>query len=295
MSAPMLGFKRPNHWRIKLGGFEIIQLHDGQLHMPGPKPPFATDQTPETVAAHCAANHLPSDKLENSYTCTMINTGSSLVLFDTGNGSSKQAGGQGFLLKAMAEAGYTPDQVDVVVTTHCHPDHFLGLIEGGKPAYPKARYVFGQKEFDYWKKGDDVPEWRVPTREGFLKFCLPFADQSTFIKEGSTVVPGITAVEAFGHSPGHMAFNVESEGKRLYIWNDVTNHYVMSLQRPEWGVHFDHDKPAAIAVRKKTLDMVSHDKCLAIGFHMPFPAFGYVDKTSEGYRWVPASYQWNFS
>lgn len=295
MTAPMLGFKRPNHWRFKLGAFEIIQLHDGQLHMAGPKPPFATDQTPETVAAHCAANHLPADKMENSYTCTMINTGKELVIFDTGNGSAKRSGGQGFLLKALAEAGYTPDQVDVVVTTHCHPDHFLGLIEDGKPAYPNARYVFGQKEFDYWKKGDDVPEWRVPTREGFLKFCLPFADKSTFIKEGSAVASGITAVEAFGHSPGHMAFNVESNGQRLYLWADVTNHYVMSLQRPEWGVHFDHDKPAAIAVRKKTLDMVAHDKCLAIGFHMPFPAFGYVDKTTDGYRWVPASYQMNFS
>lgn len=295
MPAPMLGFKRPNHWRFKLGGFEVIQLHDGQLHMPGPKPPFGTDQSPETVAAHCAANHLPSDRMENSYTCTMINTGKELVIFDTGNGSAKQSGGQGFLLKALSEAGYTPDQVDVVVTTHCHPDHFLGLIEGGKPTYPNARYVFGQKEFDYWKKGDDVPEWRVPTREGFLKFCLPFGDQATFIKEGSTVVSGITAVEAFGHSPGHMAFNIESNGQRLYLWADVTNHYVMSLQRPDWGVHFDHDKPAAIGVRQRTLDMVAHDKCLAIGFHMPFPAFGYVDKTSDGYRWVPASYQMNFS
>lgn len=295
MPAPLLGLARPNHYRFKLGGFEIIQLHDGALHMPGPKPPFATDQTPETVAAHCKANHLPSDKLENSYTCTMINTGKELVLFDTGNGSGKQAGGQGFLLKAMAAAGYSPDQVDIVVTTHCHPDHFLGLIEGGKPTYPNARTVFGQKEFDYWKKGDDVPDWRVPTREGFLKFCLPFAEKSTFIKEGSTVVPGITAVEAFGHSPGLLAFNIESNGQRLFMWADVTNHYVMSLQRPEWQVHFDHDKAQAVATRKRVLDMVALDRCLAIGFHMPFPAFGYVDKTADGYRWLPASYQMNFA
>ena len=295
MPAPMLGLTRPNFWRFKLGGFDIIQLRDGAAHMKGPQPPFATDQTAEIVAAHCKANHLPSDKLENSFTCTMINTGNELILFDTGNGSGRQSAGAGFLLTAMAAAGYPPDQVDIVVTTHCHPDHFLGLMENGKPAFPKARTVFGQREFDYWKKGDDVPDWRVPTREGFLKVCLPFAERSTFIKDGSTVAPGITAVEAFGHSPGHLAFNVESQGQRLFLWADVTNHHVMSLQRPDWVVHFDHDKAQGAATRVRVLDMVSRDKCLAIGFHMPFPAFGYVDKMSDGYRWVPASYQMNFS
>ena len=295
MPAPLMGLARANHHRFKLGGFEIIQLHDGAAHMPGPQPPFATDQTKETVQAHLKANHLPGDKLENSYTCTMINTGKELVLFDTGNGMAKNSAGSGFLQKAMAAAGYTPAQVDIVVTTHCHPDHFLGLVENGKPAYPNARTVFGQKEFDYWKKGDDLPDWRVPTREGFLKVCVPFAEKSTFIKEGSSIASGITAVEAFGHSPGHMAFNVESNGERLFVWNDVTNHAVMSLQKPEWLVHFDHDKAQAVATRKRTLDMVAHDRCLAIGFHMPFPAFGYVDKTADGYRWVPASYQKNFA
>jgi len=78
--------------------------------------------------------------MENSYTCTMINTGKELVMFDTGNGSGKQSTGSGFILKALAEAGYTPDQVDVVVTTHCHPDHFLGPSETGKPTYRDAPY-----------------------------------------------------------------------------------------------------------------------------------------------------------
>jgi glyoxylase-like metal-dependent hydrolase (beta-lactamase superfamily II) len=224
----------------------------------------------------------------------MINTGKKLVLFDTGNGASKKDTGSGFLLDAMAAAGYSPDQVDIVVTTHCHPDHFLGHLTNGQPTFKNARYMFGEKEFAYWKKGDDVPDWRVPTREGFLKFCLPFEDKATFLKGGSAVTSGITAVEAFGHSPGHMAFNIESKGQRLFMWNDVTNNAVLSLQKPRWAVHFDHNGPQAIETRLRVLDMVSHDRCLAIGFHMPFPAFGYVDKHGDGYQWVPAQYQFNF-
>ena len=107
------------------------------------------------------------------------------------------------------------------------------------------------------------------------------------------MVPGIRAVNAFGHSPGMLAFHVESAGQRLLIWGDVANHYVVSIQHPDWGTGFDDIKDAAIASRKRILDMVATDRIAVAGFHIPFPSLGWVEKSSAGYRWVPATYQFN--
>jgi glyoxylase-like metal-dependent hydrolase (beta-lactamase superfamily II) len=131
----------------------------------------------------------------------------------------------------------------------------------------------------------------VATRELFMKVALPLAEAATFVAPDQEVVPGIHSVEAFGHSPGHMAYHVESEGPRLLLWADATSHYAVSLQRPEWRVQVDDDKEMAAATRRRILDMVATDRLWAIGYHMPFPAVGAVENTPDGYRWIPLSYQ----
>ena len=120
---------------------------------------------------------------------------------------------------------------------------------------------------------------------------MPLADKFSFIKPDGEVVPGIHAVDAHGHTPGHMAYHIESDGRRLLLWADAINHYVASLQRPDWHVRFDMDKEGAAAARKRILDMVSAEKIPATGYHMPFPAIGYIETSGDSYRWVPASYQ----
>jgi hypothetical protein len=88
-----------------------------------------------------------------------------------------------------------------------------------------------------------------------------------------------------------VSYHLESEGKRLFIGGDFCNHYVLSLEKPEWHVSFDADKDMAIASRKKMLDMVAADRIPFTSYHMPFPAVGFVEKTDAGFRYVPASYQ----
>jgi glyoxylase-like metal-dependent hydrolase (beta-lactamase superfamily II) len=198
---------------------------------------------------------------------------------------------QGHTAARLKEAGYKPEDVDVVVLTHGHPDHFGGLTEGGKPVFPNARYVFGATEFDFWKKGENVREARKFNRVLFMNICVPLADRSTFIKPGDEVVPGITAVEAFGHSPGLLAFHIESDGKRLLIAADTFTHYVMAVQRPEWFFEMDDDKDRAVASRKRILEMAATERMPVVGFHMPFPGIGYVERAGAAYRWAPHSYQ----
>jgi glyoxylase-like metal-dependent hydrolase (beta-lactamase superfamily II) len=96
---------------------------------------------------------------------------------------------------------------------------------------------------------------------------------------------------AFGHSPGHMVYMIESNGQRLAITADTANHYVWSLQKPDWEVKFDMDKAAAAAARKQVFGMLAADRVPFIGYHMPFPALGYVEPMGDGFRYVPASYQ----
>ncbi len=98
-------------------------------------------------------------------------------------------------------------------------------------------------------------------------------------------------MNSFGRSLGHLSFHVESQGKSCLILGDVTNHYMFSLQRPEWQVAFDDDPVQATETRKRILEMLAADRQLAVGFHMPFPAVGYVERHSASYRWVLASYQ----
>ena len=255
------------------------------------KPPFCIDQEDAAINELASANNLPSHGLEHTFTLTLVNTGQELVLFDTGFGPAKRGDGAGQLRELLADVGYEPEKIDVVALTHVHPDHILGLWEGDAPAFPNARYVMGRKEFDEWKSGEKIPQQRQENRDIFMRLVVPLADNMTFLEPGQAVVQGVSAVQSFGHSLGHMSYRVESEGKSCLIWGDVANHYVFSLQRPEWRVAFDDDPAQATSTRKRILDMSAKDGLLIAGFHMPFPALGYVELLNGVYRWVPMTYQ----
>jgi glyoxylase-like metal-dependent hydrolase (beta-lactamase superfamily II) len=294
----MQGEMLPNIYRFKLGGFEVATIMDSHVIRPGLTPSFGGEAHADEVKALAAANRIDADRYFHPFTPMLVNTGKELVLFDTGNGSLsaeyEQMKGRlppGQLVARMAQAGYKPEDVDVVVITHGHPDHIGGLTKGGQPVFPNARYVFGAAEFDFWNKGENVREARKFNRELYVKIVVPLANRATMIKPGDTVVPGITAVDAAGHSPGLLAFMIESDGKKLLNWADTCNHYVVAIQRPDLHLDVDDDKEKAVATRKRILDMAATDKLFVAGFHMPFPGLGYVEKAGTAYRWVPHSYQ----
>ena len=112
-----------------------------------------------------------------------------------------------------------------------------------------------------------------------------------FISGGDSVLPGITAMDAFGHTPGHLVFMLESGGRKLLLTADTANQYVLSLQRPDWKVRFDMDSEMAAKTRREVFDMVAEERIPFLGYHMPFPAVGYVQKGDEGYVFMPKTYQ----
>lgn len=263
--------------RFKLGAFEVTTLLAGTRAGDKPQETFGTNASPEDFAALSAANFIPADRTQNFFTPTVVNTGAEVVLFDTGLAAEAT-------LAALTAAGMTPDMVDVVVLTHMHGDHIGGLMgaDGTTPTFANARYVTGAAEHNHWSAAGN---------EGFDKMVKPLNDRMTFLDNNGNVASGITGIDAFGHTPGHMAYQVESEGQRLMITADTANHYVWSLQRPDWEVRFDADKAQAAATRKQVFGMIAADRIPFIGYHMPFPGVGYVEAMGEGFRYVPASYQ----
>ena len=291
-AAPPLGAARPTYYRFQLGGFEVTTLLDGAIQLEGPHPIFGQDQTPEAVQQLAEANFLPPTRMEIGFTPVVVNTGAELVLFDSGNPPERRPGA-GNLVATLKAAGIDPAQIDVVVITHMHPDHIGGLMAEGAPAYPNARYVTGEIEYDFWSKDERLTGPTEAAAKLFQANVVPLADRASFIKDEGEVVPGIRGMAAFGHTPGHMAFHIESDGRRLLLWGDSANHYVMSVQRPDWHVRFDADKAAAAATRKRIFDLAAGDRIPVTGYHMPFPSVGYIERTGGGYRWVQASYQLN--
>ncbi|PVA11157.1 MBL fold metallo-hydrolase [Pelagivirga sediminicola] len=274
-AAPMMGPSSATHRRIALGDFEITNLLAGTAPREDPHSIFGLNVDDDTFAEVARDALLPTEVAQFFFTPTLVNTGETLVLFDTG---LDPAG----LTEALSGAGYSADQVDIVVITHMHGDHIGGLMGADGATFANARYVTGAAEFDHWAAAEN---------DGFEAKMRPLAEQTTMIEPGQDAAPGITAVEAFGHTPGHMAYRIESAGKSLLIGADFANHPVFSLAHPDWEVSFDMDKSAAAATRHALLDMLAAERMPFIGYHMPFPAMGYVKRTEGGYAYLPESYQ----
>jgi len=261
---------------IVLGDFEITTLQSGTRIVEEPQSIFGTNVSADEFAGVSDENFIPTDKTRFFFNPCVVRAGSDVILFDAG---VNQAG----IIAALEQAGLTPDDITIVVITHMHGDHIGGLVgEDGKPTFSKARYITGQVEFDAWAAMDN---------EGFDNIVRPLADQFEFIGDADSIISGITGIAAFGHTPGHMIYRLESAGQPFVIAADTANHYVWSLAHPDWEVKFDMDKQAAAATRRKVLSMLAADKIPFLGYHMPFPSMGFVESAGKNFRYVAASYQ----
>lgn len=291
--APFVGTQAPSFYRYKFGEFEITALHEGEFTRPLDAN-FVRNAELKDVQDVLAESYLPTDKINISFTTVVVNTGSKLVLVDTGfhdNGGPTN----GKTVAQLKAAGIEPKDIDVVLLTHFHGDHLQGArAKDGKLVYPNAEVIVPENEWAFWMddaKMAAAPEGMKGAFGGVHRVLKPNAADVKRVKWGTEVVTGITAVEAAGHTPGHTIYALSSGGKTMLLVADITNLPALFVRKPEWQVMFDMDPAQAIATRKRVLDMAVTDKLQVAFYHAPFPATGYISKDGTGYRFVPV--QWS--
>ena len=285
----------PGFFRFNVGSFEVTILTDGMNRTPLR---FSASNIPEDeLKEFLRAHHLPTDTRKSHLNVCLINTGTEVVLVDTGSGDNfTETAGK--LTASLESAGYAVEDIDTVVITHGHPDHIWGIIDDfeEEPRFPNAKYFIDTAEWDYWTAPDldsKLPEGFKFFATGASRNLLPVAEMTTRIKSGAQITAGITTMPAPGHTLGHMAVLVESEGETLAVVGDAITHPLISLQHPEWQPQMDMDKTLAVQTRKTLLDMASNDRLLVSSYHMPFPGVGRIVNNAGGYNWVPVTWEWD--
>ena len=290
-AAPQIKTQAPGYHRTMLGDFEVTALSDGTVALPVDK--LLTNTTPAQVGKALAASFLkaPVDTSVNAY---LINTGTKLVLIDSG-AAGLFGPTLGNLLANLKAAGYQPEQVDEIYITHMHADHVGGLMAGDKPAFPNAIVRADRHDADFWLSAANL-EKAPAEMKGFFQGAQasinPYVTAGKFKPfDGNTeLVPGVRAVAARGHTPGHSTFLVESKGQKLALWGDLMHVAAVQFANPAVTIQFDVDSKAAAAQRKRAYAEAATQGYLVGSSHLSFPGLGHLRADGKGYRFVPLNY-----
>lgn len=285
--------------RFRHGSFECTVVTDGILEMGPARVNFPTAD-PAEVDALLTEYYLDPEKVRLNDNILVVDTGDTLIQFDSGVGIDP-AFGRGFFgpktgqtIPNLKRAGIDPADIDIVAITHTHPDHVWGLVdELGRPLYPNAKVAVSREDFAYWTNLDNIHDGMSDHLKdhftGARKNLLPYVeeDRVIWVGDGTELVPGVTAIATPGHSPGHIVYRIDSDGETIICWGDLCHHYVLLLQRPEWSFQFDHNKPAATAQRHRIYDFVAENRYKVLAYHFPFPGLGNLRPDGTGYAWQP--------
>ena len=290
-AAPQLKTQAPGFYRVMLGEFEVTALSDGTVALPVDT--LLTNTTKARSDKTLARNFLKSP-LETSVNAYLINTGAKLVLVDTG-----AAGLFGPTLGRLAEnlkaAGYQPEQVDEIYITHMHPDHVGGLMAGDKMAFTNAIVRADQHDADFWLAQanlDKAPADAKGFFQGAMASLNPYVAAGRFkpFNGNTDLMPGIRAMAAPGHTPGHSIYVVESAGQKLVLWGDLMHVAAVQFPEPSVTIQFDTDSQAAAVQRKRAYADAAKQGYLVGSAHLSFPGLGHLRAEGKGYAFVPVNY-----
>ena len=291
-NAPQVGKQAPGFFRYKVGDFEVTALHDGVVPRQVQQA-YIPNAPLEDVKKVMEAQFMNTEVTPNHFTTMTINTGSKLILIDSGfNNNGAPTTGQ--LAANMAAAGIDPKQIDMVLISHFHPDHINGVrTKEGALVYPNAEIVVPAKEYAFWMddaRMNNAPDAAKPAFGVTRRVFSPVAKDLRQFEWSKEVAPGITAIQSDGHTIGHTSFVVSSGTKTLMVVGDACNDPRLFATNPEWHLSFDADKPLAVTSRKRLLDMAAADRMQVAFYHAAFPSTGFVAKSGTGYAWHPAAF-----
>jgi glyoxylase-like metal-dependent hydrolase (beta-lactamase superfamily II) len=289
LPVPPLFAAAPGFQRFRLGTFELTALDDGVWHRPMGKDFVRNARVTAVRRAIADVRPRQRDTLPLAITALLVNTGSKLVLIDTGS-AGQVVDTAGSLMRHLAAAGVAPDKIDIVLISHFHPDHIDGLkTKDGARVFANAEIKVPAAEWAFWMD-EALPGTAKPAVARYARntrriFGDMIKDVTRFAPN-EEVAPGIVALDAFGHTPGHTAFAVASGNESMLVLGDLASHPALFVRHPEWQPGWDMDGALAVASRLRLLDRAAADRVPVQAYHFAFPSRGEITRTAGGYEFV---------
>lgn len=281
-------------YRFRLGDFRCMVVRDGTYTYHHPASVFFLDAPREQLDRKLRRAGIDPEKwteFVSDYSCLFVEFGDRKVLIDTGGGSLGPDTGK--LIPSLRAAGLEPEEIDTVVLTHGHVDHVGGNIgPDGRSAFPNARFKMVRAEWNFWTSQPDLSGLRIPADIQKVLAgigparLLPVRDQVDLIEPNEEILPGIRAVGTPGHTPGHLAISLSSEGEQLLYVSDAILH-PFHIEEPDWNSSVDIEPRDAASSRRLLMRLATSQRMLVHGFHFPFPGLGHVESEGPGWRWKP--------
>jgi glyoxylase-like metal-dependent hydrolase (beta-lactamase superfamily II) len=258
---------------FNLGAIEISVLRDGSLLVPNDGSVFALNAKPAEVAKVLTGAGISTNQIPLDIDVLLIRMPGHLVLVDAGYG----AAGHGVLRESLQAAGVSPEDITDVLITHSHPDHTGGLVDAqGRPAFPKATIRMSATEWAFMRSEADAKA-----------IADAIGAQVEAFEPGRPVLPGITPLTLPGHTPGHVGYEIVSQGHELDDIGDIAHSAIVSLAKPEWTIAWDSDKAEGVQTRRRELQRLAAGHPLMFAPHFPYPGVGRIVQAGEGFRFEP--------
>jgi glyoxylase-like metal-dependent hydrolase (beta-lactamase superfamily II) len=272
--------------KFRHGAFEVLVVSDGHLLLPTS---FLAPDAPQAErAALLEAAGLTGERFSSPTNVTLIRTAADLVLVDMGSGDRFMPSA-GRLWDNLKAAGIDKGKITKVIFTHGHPDHLWGTVdELDDLVTPDAAYFVAANEWNFWT-GDNATRGLPAERAGFVtgarRNYAAIKGKVKMVKPGDDLVTGLRLIDTPGHTQGHVSLELAGAGG-LIVGGDVLTHQLISFQHPEWRPTADHVPEQAAETRRKLLDRLATDRAKLIGFHLPYPGIGIVERNGRAYRFV---------
>jgi glyoxylase-like metal-dependent hydrolase (beta-lactamase superfamily II) len=275
MAVSGYGAEEDGIFSYKAGRFEIFMLVEGQR-------PGNTEILINPGKA-VLQRYIPEEGFMHSTNTFLVKTPRLTILIDTGTGRQGEP-----VYEKIKKLGVEPEQIDAVLLTHLHGDHFGGLVKDGSPAFPQAKIYLSAAEYNYFTK--------TQPNEGAVAALAPYGSRVVTFEpnelgsEFKSLLPGIAPIAAYGHTPGHTMYLLADVTGKFLIWGDLLHIGLVQFPVPEISATYDMDPQRSAAIRRQVMDYAASNRIPIGGMHIVYPALGNVesDPDGKGFQFVPA-------
>lgn len=276
------------HVLAQAGKDRFFTVSDGSF--PLPVSLLSRGKPAEDVASALKAAGMSTEAHVSHLNITVVERADGFIVFDCGAGQNFVPG-SGKLVDSLKAAGVALEKVKHLCFTHAHPDHLWGSLDDfGAPMFPNATFHMPAPERDFWHRKDILslmPEDRQVFATGAQRHMKELEPVMKYFTPEQEILPGIFANAAFGHTPGHVVFDVKVGSEIITVLGDAITHPLFSFAYPEWPGGFDHEADVAGATRKRLLDKLASGKQAFVAYHLPNKGLGRVEKQGTVYRFAP--------